>query len=106
MTNQKGIEETFIHSVIHLLTWSGSQPVNKFVREACAVGIVFWIRSEIGYRKPHTTPLFFGLTTPIEAIDVQFYFIPFFPIFAKKKTTTTKRKLVDYTPVSKNQNKE
>ena len=55
---------TIIHSVIHLLILSGSQSVsqlvNKSVREACAVGIVFWIRSEIGYRKPHITPLFPG----------------------------------------------
>ena len=54
MTNQKGIEETFIHSVFHLLILSGdqsvSQLVNKSVRESRAVGIDFWIRSEIGYR--------------------------------------------------------
>ena len=53
VTNQKGIEETFFHSVFHLLILSGdqsvSQLVNKSVREAYAVGIDFWIRSEIGY---------------------------------------------------------
>ena len=64
VTNQKGIEETFIHSVVNLLILSGSQSVsqlvNMSVQEACAVCIVFRIRSEIGYRKSHMNPLFSG----------------------------------------------
>ena len=36
------------------------------MREARALGIFFWIRSEIGYQKPHITPLF----SDIQAIAV------------------------------------
>ena len=57
MTNQKGIEETFIHSVIHLLIWSGSQSVsqlvNKSVQEACVAGIDFWIIFILAGNKNH-----------------------------------------------------
>ena len=47
MTNQKGIGETFIHSVIHLLILSGTQSVNKSVREVCAVGIYGVLKADV-----------------------------------------------------------
>ena len=53
VTSQGGIEETFIHSVIHVLIWSLSQSVsqlvNKSVRQASTTSIDFWIISEKGY---------------------------------------------------------
>ena len=59
------------------------------MREARALGIFFWIRSEIGYQKPHITPLF----SDIQAITLkllEFNSAFMFPIFAKKTATTTK----------------
>ena len=81
------------------------------MREARALGIFFWIRSEIGYQKPHITPLFSDIQAiavfrhssyDIKAIGVQQCF--YVSNFCKKKTSNNNK--VNYTPVSKNQNKE
>ena len=65
------------------------------MREARALGIFFWIRSEIGYQKPHITPLFSDIQaiSGIQAITLkllEFNSAFMFPIFAKKTATTTK----------------
>ena len=81
------------------------------MREARALGIFFWIRSEIGYQKPYITPFFqtFKLLqfSGIQAITLkllEFKSAFMFPIFATKKNSNNNK--VNYTPVSKNQNKE
>ena len=62
------------------------------MREARALGIFFWIRSEIGYQKPHITPFFqtFKLLqfSGIQAITLkllEFKSAFMFPIFATTK---------------------
>ena len=95
VTNQKGIGETLFHSVIHLLIFPVSQSVNKSVREACALGIDFWIRSEKEYRKPHINPpplrpaIAFKLLKFNSAF--MFYSIPFSQFLPKKSNNNNNK---------------